>query len=296
MLRGSSAVGDVYRRDTIDQSHYPVFHQMEGDLLAMFRGWQKVKSHMSDASFISASTCSVTLSLCIGVPPCLFHAHLPTASLFKGVIASMHKGLPDLWSRVIQAPKVYLKSLVSQCSGRRDLLMQDFMYTSHLNGKAKVSLARNWQTKTWSRFWKALQSIYLGTWRWFQTLISSQCRAFCTMYQLHLYEPFLYVKIIPCCTMTIIAHSQACAQECSYILRSHIYWPNWCYVCQGGNPMGAWHQQYLTDYQKGPKFCFEPVLTVAQCRWVEAYFPFTEPSYELEIFFNNEWLEVLGCG
>ena len=23
-------VGDVYRRDTIDQSHYPVFHQMEG--------------------------------------------------------------------------------------------------------------------------------------------------------------------------------------------------------------------------------------------------------------------------
>lgn len=22
--------GDVYRRDSIDQSHYPVFHQMEG--------------------------------------------------------------------------------------------------------------------------------------------------------------------------------------------------------------------------------------------------------------------------
>ena len=31
-------------------------------------------------------------------------------------------------------------------------------------------------------------------------------------------------------------------------------------------------------------------------RWVEAYFPFTEPSYELEIFFNGDWLEVLGCG
>jgi len=31
-------------------------------------------------------------------------------------------------------------------------------------------------------------------------------------------------------------------------------------------------------------------------RWVDAYFPFTDPSYELEIFFNNEWLEVLGCG
>lgn len=33
-----------------------------------------------------------------------------------------------------------------------------------------------------------------------------------------------------------------------------------------------------------------------QCRWIDAYFPFTEPSYELEIFFNGEWLEVLGCG
>lgn len=31
-------------------------------------------------------------------------------------------------------------------------------------------------------------------------------------------------------------------------------------------------------------------------RWVDAYFPFTEPSAELEIYYNNNWLEVLGCG
>ncbi|KAK8220373.1 mitochondrial phenylalanyl-tRNA synthetase [Phyllosticta capitalensis] len=31
-------------------------------------------------------------------------------------------------------------------------------------------------------------------------------------------------------------------------------------------------------------------------RWVEAYFPFTSPSWELEVEWRGEWLEVLGCG
>lgn len=33
-----------------------------------------------------------------------------------------------------------------------------------------------------------------------------------------------------------------------------------------------------------------------QMRWIDAYFPFTHPSFELEILFNGEWLEILGCG
>ncbi|XP_066155725.1 probable phenylalanine--tRNA ligase, mitochondrial [Euwallacea fornicatus] len=31
-------------------------------------------------------------------------------------------------------------------------------------------------------------------------------------------------------------------------------------------------------------------------RWVDTYFPFTQPSWELEVFYNDEWLELLGCG
>jgi len=31
-------------------------------------------------------------------------------------------------------------------------------------------------------------------------------------------------------------------------------------------------------------------------RWVEAYFPFTSPSWELEVFWRGDWLEILGCG
>lgn len=33
-----------------------------------------------------------------------------------------------------------------------------------------------------------------------------------------------------------------------------------------------------------------------QVRWVEAFFPHTSPSWELEVWWRGEWLEVLGCG
>lgn len=31
-------------------------------------------------------------------------------------------------------------------------------------------------------------------------------------------------------------------------------------------------------------------------RWTDTQFPFTYPSWELEIYYKNRWLEVLGCG
>lgn len=31
-------------------------------------------------------------------------------------------------------------------------------------------------------------------------------------------------------------------------------------------------------------------------RWIEGYFPFTQPSWELEVEYRGKWLEVCGCG
>jgi phenylalanyl-tRNA synthetase alpha chain len=33
-----------------------------------------------------------------------------------------------------------------------------------------------------------------------------------------------------------------------------------------------------------------------QVRWIEAYFPFTSPSFEVEVLYQGKWLEILGCG
>lgn len=41
-----------------------------------------------------------------------------------------------------------------------------------------------------------------------------------------------------------------------------------------------------------PTFVDEPL----RVRWVEAYFPFTSPSWEMEVYYDGGWLEVLGCG
>ena len=39
----------------------------------------------------------------------------------------------------------------------------------------------------------------------------------------------------------------------------------------------------------------DAVFGPVEKKWVDAYFPFTEPSFELEIFYNDQWLAVCEC-
>ena len=63
-------------------------------------------------------------------------------------------------------------------------------------------------------------------------------------------------------------------------------------------------QRFLRDEEKNVEFvsnhlkktleglAFHVFGRNIQIRWSDSYFPFTEPSYEMEIFFQNKWLEV----
>ncbi|WKA13305.1 hypothetical protein VitviT2T_030620 [Vitis vinifera] len=41
---------------------------------------------------------------------------------------------------------------------------------------------------------------------------------------------------------------------------------------------------------------FQHLFGNVEMHWIDTYFPFTNPSFELEIYCQEKWLEVLGCG
>ncbi|XP_045610888.1 phenylalanine--tRNA ligase, mitochondrial isoform X2 [Procambarus clarkii] len=64
---------------------------------------------------------------------------------------------------------------------------------------------------------------------------------------------------------------------------------------------GFHHTQVLHLLEADLKCCLLGLATTlfgqdVEWRWVDAYFPFTHPSWELEVKLNNDWVELLGCG
>lgn len=54
---------------------------------------------------------------------------------------------------------------------------------------------------------------------------------------------------------------------------------------------------YIINHQKQTlEDMIKTIFPQVKMRWVDTYFPFTDPSYEQEIFYNNKWLEIVGCG
>jgi hypothetical protein len=52
----------------------------------------------------------------------------------------------------------------------------------------------------------------------------------------------------------------------------------------------------MHDMQTSIEAMIKSIFGQVEMRWSESTFPFTHPSRECEIFFQNQWLEVLGCG
>lgn len=52
----------------------------------------------------------------------------------------------------------------------------------------------------------------------------------------------------------------------------------------------------MDDLKKTLEGLAQHLFGPVECRWVEEYFPFTDPSLELEIWYQGDWMEVLGCG
>lgn len=55
-------------------------------------------------------------------------------------------------------------------------------------------------------------------------------------------------------------------------------------------------EHVVADMKRALEGMIGAIFGQVQMRWVDAYFPFTEPSFELEIWYRDQWLEVLGCG
>ncbi|XP_076043461.1 phenylalanyl-tRNA synthetase, mitochondrial isoform X2 [Oratosquilla oratoria] len=64
---------------------------------------------------------------------------------------------------------------------------------------------------------------------------------------------------------------------------------------------GVHHIEAVMYLEKDLKNCLAGLATHlfgkdVEYRWVDAYFPFTHPSWELEVKIEDAWIELLGCG
>jgi phenylalanyl-tRNA synthetase alpha chain len=67
---------------------------------------------------------------------------------------------------------------------------------------------------------------------------------------------------------------------------------------QGDQPQGTTLEAHvLSELKKDLEGVVHTIFGKdAKIKWVDEYFPFTDPSLEVEVFHNNDWMEILGSG
>lgn len=65
-----------------------------------------------------------------------------------------------------------------------------------------------------------------------------------------------------------------------------------CHTLQEAMLVGD-HLKYTLEGLVRHLFSHEKNLEI---RWIDAYFPFTSPSWEMEVLYQGKWLELFGCG
>lgn len=61
-------------------------------------------------------------------------------------------------------------------------------------------------------------------------------------------------------------------------------------------PEAARKEEILDDLRHTLEGLAKHLFGSVECQWIDEYFPFTHPSLELEILYDEKWMEVLGCG
>nr|WP_185868752.1 phenylalanine--tRNA ligase subunit alpha [Blattabacterium cuenoti] len=52
----------------------------------------------------------------------------------------------------------------------------------------------------------------------------------------------------------------------------------------------------FSDLKHTIQYMIHSIFGKKKVRFRSSYFPFTEPSAEIDVFHNNEWIEIMGCG
>ena len=94
------------------------------------------------------------------------------------------------------------------------------------------------------------------------------------------------------CEVVKLLHAEE-VQTGRSVIKHH---PNRLEDCQEHYDEGA-SAAAVQDLKAGLESYVKRLLgSESEMRWVPAFFPFTHPSFELEIMLRGKWVEILGCG